>query len=147
MQCSLNNNPVNRSDASGFMSGAACLRYLSLSSMLYATIGQITTYVTSTLLPILATTLWWAPYAIAGVIVAAIAVVVIWQVTEQKKILKAKGDTKQTGNVTKGMTKRQRKEYSKEVHRRKKKSGRGGKDNLPWEILKEIADEIRETYD
>jgi len=96
---------------------------------------------------LIATAPTWVP--IAGMIVctagAAVGTYIVGK-TIYDNVSYAKDDTKQTGDVTKGMTKNQREEYSKEVHRQKKRSGRGGKDNLPWWVLKEIADEIRENY-
>jgi hypothetical protein len=62
------------------------------------------------------------------------------------RILKIKQDTRQTGDITRGMSRKQRDMYNKEIHRLKREYGMRPNDNLPWPVLVEIANEVRRLY-
>lgn len=75
----------------------------------------------------------WAPWVIAGATAIVTAITGYYASNNQK-------------GLEKGMSKNQKEKFQREIEDFKRGMGRGPGDHLPWEILVEIAEEIRKNY-
>jgi len=107
------NNPVNRTDPTGHWSVAGFANSLNPSTIfnsfmlalyndLTAALVSVGLFVTKTLLPKVASALWWQPWLVAGIVVAAVAIVVAAVVIVHNQTL-TKADSKVKSTVKKGL--------------------------------------------
>ena len=75
----------------------------------------------------------WVPWVLAGVSAAVTAMVGYFAHNNQK-------------GLEKGMSSNQKEMFQREIEDYKRGMGKGPGDHLPWEILVEIAEEIRKNY-